>query len=205
VKLLRLLIILFAAAAAAVAINRATIPAGNTTATHFDTLIVLGNPTTANGNPSSGQRERVLEAVREYKAGVAPAIIMTGGAAHTRFVEAEGMAALAERNGVPASAIVKEPQALNTIQNLYYSEQIMRQHGWTSAEIVSSPDHLGRAALIVQALARSQPANAIHWRTHASLWPKESSLPRRAINTSVEAARCLQLRTFGFPHSRFLP
>jgi uncharacterized SAM-binding protein YcdF (DUF218 family) len=203
VKLLRLLIILIAVAAAAVAINRATIPAGNTSATHFDTLIVLGNPTTEKGNPSSGQRERVLEAVREYKAGVAPAIIMTGGAAHTRFIEAETMAALAERNGVPASAIVKEPQALNTIQNLYYSEQIMRQHGWTSAEIISSPDHLPRAALIVQALARSQPA--IQWHTHASLWPPEYSLAQRALNTSVEATRCLQLRIFGFPHSTFLP
>ncbi len=204
-KLLRWFVILVLAAAVAVAINRATIPSGNTTATHFDTLIVLGNPTTENGNPSAGQRERVLEAVREYKAGVAPAIIMTGGAAHTRFVEAEGMAALAERQGVPASAIVKEPRALNTIQNLYYSEEIMRQHGWTSAEIISSRDHLGRAALIVQALAHSQPADTIQWRTHASPWPREYSLVRRALNTSVEAARCLELRIFGFPHSTFLP
>jgi uncharacterized SAM-binding protein YcdF (DUF218 family) len=113
------------------------------------------------------------------------------------------MAALAERQGVPASAIVKEPRALNTIQNLYYSEQIMRQHGWTSAEIISSPDHLPRAALIVQALARSQPA--IQWHTHASLWPHEYSLPQRALNTSVEATRCLEIRVFGFPHSTFLP
>jgi len=197
--------LLLIAAPLAVAINRATIPSGNTSATHFDALIVLGNPTTEKGNPSAGQRERVLEAVREYKAGVAPAIIMTGGAAHTRFVEAESMAALAEKQGVAASAIIKEPQALNTIQNLYYSEQIMRQHGWTSAEIISSPDHLGRAALIVQALARSQPATAIQWRTHASLWPREYSLLQRALNTSVEATRCLQLRIFGFPHSTFLP
>ena len=192
-------------AVAAVVINRATIPTQNTSATHFDALIVLGNPATRQGNPSATQRARVLEAVREYKAGVAPAIIVTGGAAHNKFVEADTMAVLAAAQGVPASAIYKEPNALNTIQNLYYSSEIMHAHGWSSAEVISSPAHLGRAALILEALGKSHPELAVQWRTHAAPWPPEYGRLNAASNTSIEAARCLELRIFGFPHSSFLP
>ena len=200
-----IVIVLLVAAAIAAVLNRRTIPDHNTSATHFDVLIVLGDPATRKGNPSSGQRERVLEAVREYRAGVAPVIIVTGGPAHNRFVEADTMAALAVRQGVPASAIIKEPQALNTIQNLYYSMQIMRAHGWSSAEVISTSAHLGRAAMILEAFRKEQPALAIQWRTHPAPWPREYGVLHRAANISVEAVRCLELRIFGFPHSTFLP
>ena len=191
--------------AAIVALNRLAIPNHNTAATHFDTLLVLGYPANPDGTPSPEQRERVLEAVREYKSGVAPEIIMTGGPAHNQFIEARVMATLAESKGVPASAIVEEPQAQNTIQNIYYSSEIMHAHNWHSAEVVSSPAHLGRAALILQAFAKKQPALAIDWRIHASLWPSEYSLFHRAMIDSLESSRCLQIRIFGLPKSRFLP
>ena len=145
-----------------------TIPTRNTDATHFDTIIVLGYPAQHDGTPSPEQRERVLEGVREYKSGVASHIIMTGAAAHNQYVEAHVMAELALSQGVPASALIEESQAQNTIQNLFYSAQIMKQHGWNSAEIVSSPSHLPRAALIVNALNIDQPNLSIQWRTHAA-------------------------------------
>ena len=96
------------------------------------------------GTPSPEQRERVLEGVREYKAGVAPHIIMTGGPAHNHFVEAHTMSQLASSEGVPLADILEEGQAQNTIQNIFYSSQIMHQHGWSSAEVVSSP---GKSAI----------------------------------------------------------
>jgi len=205
VKLLRLVFLLLLLCPLAVALNRLAIPDHNTAATHFDTLIVLGYPANTDGTPSPEQRERVLEAVREYKAGVAADIIMTGGRAHNQFVEAHVMAALARREGVPASAILEEPQAQNTIQNIYYSSQIMQAHNWHSAEVVSSPAHLGRAAMILQAFAKSQPRLAIDWRTHASRWPAEYSLVHRLSLDALEATRCLEIRIFGFPKSAFLP
>jgi len=205
VKLLRLIILLILLCPLAVALNRLAIPDSNTAATHFDTLIVLGYPANTDGTPSPEQRERVLEAVREYKAGVAPDIIMTGGPAHNQFVEAHVMAALARREGVPASAILEEPQAQNTIQNIYYSSQIMQAHNWHSAEVVSSPAHLGRAAMILRATAKAHPDLAMDWRTRASRWPAEYSLVHRLSLDSLEATRCLEIRIFGFPRSRFLP
>jgi uncharacterized SAM-binding protein YcdF (DUF218 family) len=185
--------------------NYLTIPRHNTTATHFDTIVVLGTPSRMDGTPSPEQRERVLEGVREYKAGVAPHIIMTGGAAHNHFVEAHTMAQFAVSQGVPASDIFEESQAQNTLQNIYYSAQIMHQQGWGSAEVISSPYHLGRTSLILKAFNLRQPTLNLDWSTHPSRWPQEYAIYHKVVLYSVEAWRCLQLRFHGFPSSRFLP
>jgi uncharacterized SAM-binding protein YcdF (DUF218 family) len=158
------------------ALARVFAPAGNTTANHFDAIIVLGYSSDHDGNPKPEQLARVTEAVREYDRGVAPRLILTGGTAHNRFIEAESMARVAQAQGVPASAIFLEPNAKNTIQNACYSMRILRQHDWTSAEVVSSPYHLPRAGLIFSRLP-------IDWRTHAAppLEPYSTAM-RWAIN-----------------------
>jgi uncharacterized SAM-binding protein YcdF (DUF218 family) len=142
-------------------------------------------------------RERVMEGVREYRAGVAPRIIMTGGAAHNDYVEADVMAKLAEAQGVPAAAIVEEGQAKDTIQNAYYSVQIMEAHGWHSAEVVSSHSHLPRASLIFAHFP-------ITWRMHPAPTPPEYGLLRRVAAEWYEAADTARLRLTSFPESRFL-
>jgi uncharacterized SAM-binding protein YcdF (DUF218 family) len=203
-KLLRVFYLLVFLASVAVVINLVFIPTQNTAATHFDTIIVLGYPANPDGSPSPEQRERVLEAVREYKAGVAPNIIMTGAAAHNRFIEAHVMISLAIGQGVPTSALLGESHAQNTIQNIYYSASIMQQRNWHSAEVISSPDHLPRAAMILTAFNKKYPMTSIEWRTHPARWPTEYLLPKRIFLDAFEAARCLEIRLFGFPKSKFL-
>ena len=175
-----------------------SIPTSNTNLTHFDTIIVLGTPSRMDGTPSAEQRERTLEGVREFKAGVAPDLIFTGGPAHNQFVEAHTMAALALSQGIPPEAIFEEGQAQNTVQNIFYSQRIMAAHGWTSAEVVSSPSHLPRTALILKHFS-------IQWSTHPAPWPPEYTFWQRAARYSVEAEYCLRLEIFGFPSTRFLP
>jgi uncharacterized SAM-binding protein YcdF (DUF218 family) len=175
-----------------------SIPLRNTEQDHFDTLIVLGTVANADGTASPEQRERTLEGVREWKAGVAPHMILTGGAAHNRFVESEVMDALAKAQGVPASAIVEETQAQNTIQNIYYSEKIMEANGWKSAEVISSPSHLPRTGLILEHYR-------FPWRTHAAPWPAEYKDWERAAHFLVEAEYCLRLKVAGFKATPFLP
>ena len=203
-RTLSVLVLLAFTLALVIAGNYVTLPTHNATQTHFDTLIVLGTPSKLDGTPSPEQRERVLEGVREFKAGIAPHIIMTGGAAHNHFVEAHTMAQFAATQGVPASAILEEPQAQNTIQNIYYSAQIMHHNNWSSAEVISSPNHLGRTSLILNTFDITQPALSIDWHTHASLWPAEYNVGHKIVLYSVEASRCLQLRINGFPSSKFL-
>ncbi len=182
-----------------------TMPSGNTTATHFDAILILGYPANLDGTPSPEQRERVLEGVREYKAGIAPRIIVSGRAAHNSYVEADVMARFAATQGVPASAILEEPQAQNTIQNLLYSAQILHQHGWSSAEIVSSPSHLPRAAFIANTLNIDRPDLSLDWRTHAAPSPPEYGLMQKFLLYFYESGRCVQLRIQGIPLSAFQP
>jgi uncharacterized SAM-binding protein YcdF (DUF218 family) len=142
-------------------IARLLAPASNTALTRFDAIIVLGNPADSDGNPTPEQLARVTEGVREYERGVAPRLILTGGAAHNQFVEARVMARTAEAQGIPATAIFIEPEARDTIQNACFSERIMKAHGWRSAEVVSRASHLPRAAMIFNELP-------LEWRTHAA-------------------------------------
>jgi uncharacterized SAM-binding protein YcdF (DUF218 family) len=182
----------------ATAIVYRSLPSSNTNLTHFDTIIVLGTPANLDGTPSPEQRERTLEGVREFKAGVASHLIFTGAAAHDQFVEAHTMATLALAQGVPPDAIIEEGQAQNTVQNIFYSQRIMAAHDWTSAEVVSSPSHLPRTALILKHFS-------IQWSTHPAPWPPEYTFLQRAAHYSVEAEYCLRLEIFGFPATRFLP
>jgi uncharacterized SAM-binding protein YcdF (DUF218 family) len=141
------------------ALAREFAPTSNATLQRFDAIIVLGYPADSDGNPTPQQLARVTEGVREYMRGVAPRLILTGGPAHNKFVEAEVMARVAESEGIPDSAIFLEPRAQDTIQNACFATQIMQAHNWRSAEIVSSAYHLPRAAMIFGSLA-------IKWRTH---------------------------------------
>lgn len=173
-----------------------TIPLGNTRATHFNVLLVLGYPANADGTPAPEQRERVLEAVRQFQAGVAPAIIVSGGAAHNGFVEAKVMAKLAAAAGVPRGAILQETRALDTVQNINYSTEIMRAHGWQSAEVITSPSHVRRASLILL----DSPIR-IHWRMQASPWPREYGVEDIAVRYILEAMACTDMRLTGSPQA----
>jgi uncharacterized SAM-binding protein YcdF (DUF218 family) len=176
----------------------ATVPSKNCTLNHFDTIVVLGTPTLENGQPSPEERERVNEAVREFRAGRADHIIFSGGATMKQFVEGQSMANLAETQGVPSSAIVIEDQARNTIQNIYFTNQIMQQKGWTSVEVVSSPSHLPRTALILKRYS-------FLWKEHASRWPPEFDWKDIGALYAGEVMDTFVLRWFGFAPSPFLP
>jgi uncharacterized SAM-binding protein YcdF (DUF218 family) len=169
-----------------------TAPASNTGQSRFEALIVLGYPARADGTPEPEMRARVLEAVREFKAGVAPRIIMTGGAAHNRFAEADVMARLAEANGVPASAIVPERDARNTIENAAYSVKIMQAHAWRSAEVITTPAHVPRSGVIFSVYP-------IAWRTRASQWPPEYTILDKVLRYVYEAQAAARLRLAGPP------
>jgi uncharacterized SAM-binding protein YcdF (DUF218 family) len=181
-----------------VALAYETIPTHSSDLAHFDTIIVLGTPAKLDGTPSPEQRERTLEGVRQFKAGIAPHLIFTGAAAHNGFVEAHVMATLAEAEGVPPDAIIEEPLAQNTVQNIFFSQRIMAARGWTSAEVVSSPSHLPRASLILEHFS-------FQWSTHPAPWPPEYTIWQRAAHYTVEAEYCVKLRFLGFPATPFLP
>jgi vancomycin permeability regulator SanA len=135
----------------------------------------------------------VLEAVREYKTGVAPVIILSGGAAHNRYVEADVMAQVAESAGVPRDAVFEERQARDTIENIEYSTRIMHAHGWDTVEAISSPSHLHRASLILM-----HSPIAVNWRMQAAAWPPSYDIGDKAERYGYEIYDCARMRIFGF-------
>jgi len=175
-----------------------TVPTHNCNLAHFDTILVLGCPTLVNGQASPEQRERVTEGVGEFKAGRAEHMIFSGGPTENRFIEGQVMANLAEEQGVPPSAIVVEGEARNTIQNIYFSDRIMQQKGWTSAEVVSSPSHLPRAGLILEHYH-------FQWKERASQWPPEYGWRKLGMIYAAEITETCVWRWRGFPPSPFLP
>ena len=111
-----------------------------------DAIIVLGCPSEADGGPSDCQLKRA-----DIAAGLvlnARNFIVTGGAAHNAFVEADSLAALLQQRGIKPGQIVREPKAMHTDENIYYSSRIMQQRGWTSALVVTEePGQLVYTAL----------------------------------------------------------
>jgi uncharacterized SAM-binding protein YcdF (DUF218 family) len=198
-RLLRIFAILLATAVACVAIIYFSIPMADTQQNQFDVILVLGNPARTDGSIGPVARSRVLEGIRQYRAGVAPRLLMTGGAVANRFVEAQVMLQFAESQGVPASALLAESQSRNTIQNAYYSYKIMQAHGWTSALVVSSPTHLRRASLIFTHFP-------LAWGMDAAPYPPEVPLWKQLYYWMSEATYTSYSRLFGFPNARqYLP
>jgi uncharacterized SAM-binding protein YcdF (DUF218 family) len=142
------------------ALKRVLAPNGNTKAERVDAIIVLGAGLDADGHPTPVLQSRVTEGVREYERGVASHLIMTGTDSNGS-PQAAVMARTAEAQGVPASAIVLEPNATDTIENACLSERIMKERGWQSAEVVTSPSHLQRSNLIFSRLP-------LEWRGHVA-------------------------------------
>jgi uncharacterized SAM-binding protein YcdF (DUF218 family) len=161
---------------------RRSAPVANTSLTRFDAIIVLGSQVDRDGNPTPKMLARVTEAVREYEHGVAPRMILTGGPTRKGVVEAEVMQRTAQAQGIPSSAIFVEPRAMDTVQNACYSTRIMQQHGWRSAEIISSSAHLPRTSMIFSHMP-------LEWRTHAAPSLQPSSAAVSSLFSSLEVLK----------------
>ena len=140
-------------------------------AVRADVIIVLGCNIVGSIGPSPCISARAEQAAVLYKRGLAPWIIATGGPVQGSTTEAEVLAFVLESDGVPHDAIIQEQRALNTIQNMSYSQEIMRDRGWSSAILVTEPFHIKRATLIAHddgmTVYPSPAVNSINWQS----WP----------------------------------
>lgn len=114
---------------------------------HYQVIIVLGAAVWQDGEPSPALRRRVAHAVRLWHAGRATYLLMTGGLGTHPPAEAEVMRQLALAADVCASRIVVEDQAASTWQSALRCADVLRQHRWSSALVVTDHYHLPRALL----------------------------------------------------------
>ncbi len=112
-----------------------------------DVIIVLGGETDG---------ERTEKAVQLYKAGYAPRLLFSDGTQLSWRTQAiDEMVALAAKLGVPASAIVKEQKSRSTYENALYTKEILQQHHWNSAVVVTTVWHTRRSQWIFDKVYRS--------------------------------------------------
>ena len=166
-----------------------TVPLRNNTDPQVDCLVVLGSPTEIDGTLTAAQRWRVDEGVREFRAGRATHLLITGGRTSRGYIEAQTMGQYARWLGVPAAAILEEQTAATTRENILASERILDAHGWRRVEVISSPEHLPRTALLLR------PTHLL-WQLHAAPTPGRSRL-QEATSYAEEATGTALIRCCG--------
>ena len=115
-----------------------------------DAIVVLG-AAQYDGKPSPVLKARLDHAIDLYRAGLSKVIVVTGGKAEgDRTTEAASARAYAVGKGVPASAILIEDQGRTTLESLGAVAGILRDHGLTSALLVSDRTHMLRVLRIAQ-------------------------------------------------------
>jgi uncharacterized SAM-binding protein YcdF (DUF218 family) len=192
-RLLRAFSIMLATAIACICVIYFSIPMQDTQQSQFDVILVLGNPASEDGTLAPIGESRLREALELYRAGVAPRLLLTGGAVKNRFVESDVMRQFVLSQGVPASAVLTEGQSRNTIQNAYFAYKIMQAHDWTSALVVTSPTHVRRASLIFMRYP-------LAWRMQVAPWPDSLPLWKKIWFWISEAGYTSYGRFFGFPN-----
>ncbi len=119
----------------------------NETPQSADVIIVLGGGVVKDINfLPYGPQERIQKGIELYRDGYADHVIMTGGIVKGEtYTESEYMRSYAELLGLPSDVIIEEPQARDTHENALYSLQIMAEHNWHTALVVTSYFHTRRA------------------------------------------------------------
>jgi uncharacterized SAM-binding protein YcdF (DUF218 family) len=116
-------------------------------------IVLLGGGTESFSAPRgmvevNGAGDRVLHALRLYRLGVAPKILVTGGnldwSAESRS-PAQDMADLLTFLGVPEQDIWLEGESRNTYENALYSQEILQAKGIQRIILVTSAQHMPRS------------------------------------------------------------
>ncbi|XZO03306.1 MAG: YdcF family protein [Microcoleus sp.] len=124
-----------------------------------DAIIVLGGGVKAALPPRPwvelGEAgDRIIYASRLYRQGKAPLLILSGGRVEWKgggAPESADMAEIAQTNGVPASAILQEPDSQNTYQNAVNVRKILDAKNIKGPVLlVTSAMHMTRSLLIFQ-------------------------------------------------------
>ncbi|HTL88763.1 MAG TPA: YdcF family protein [Leptolyngbya sp.] len=157
-----------------------------------DAIVVLGGATESPLPPRpwieiKEEGDRVLYGAKLYRAQKAPKLILSGGRIDWRpssSSEAEDMAVLMETMGVPRSAMLLEPNSLNTRENAVNSLEIMKAQNIRKILLVTSAMHMPRSMMIFKKLG----IDAIAAPTdYSSTFDRPSTLEAKILDTLPDA------------------
>ena len=125
-----------------------------------EAIVVLGGSTKPAFAPRPSvdlneEGDRVLYGAQLYQQKKAPLVILSGGRIYwggSAPSESADMAVILRQMGVPASAIIQEPDSLNTRENAVNVKKILEARGIRRVLLVTSALHMPRSLLIFKRL-----------------------------------------------------
>ncbi len=108
----------------------------------YDAIVVAGCRVLEGGTPSEALERRVQLAVRLWRDGRAPRVILTGGVGTYPPSEAQAAAGVAHKLGVPRAALVLETNSRSTAENARFARRLTRAR---RVLIVTDSYHVYRA------------------------------------------------------------
>jgi uncharacterized SAM-binding protein YcdF (DUF218 family) len=132
----------------------------------------------------SEQGDRVLYAAKLYQEQKAPFIVASGGRIGWLTggrPETADMAELLQLMGVPAAAIIQEPNSLNTYENAVEVKKILKKRGFQRVLLVTSALHMPRSLQIF----RYQGIDAIPAPTDFLVSEIEAQAPNRSFQSVI--------------------
>ncbi|WP_176525162.1 YdcF family protein [Caenispirillum bisanense] len=146
---------------------------------------------TPEGGAGPALRRRLAAAAVLWQEGVAPWLVVSGGATgpgDAAVTEAAVMARrLVDRHGIPAAAVVLEEASQDTLGNARETLALAAERGWRRLVVVTDELHLPRALWTFRRLARPL---GIAVEGHAAPPPRRLT-PAWWSHAAREAAACL--------------
>ncbi len=106
----------------------------------YDAVIVPGFPfDDEEGRMNMFQRMRLFWAYHLYSTGQTKNIIVSGGAVHSPYVEAEIFAIFLQKLGVDPRHIIIENRAEHSTENVFYSLELAHNHGFSKVAVATDP------------------------------------------------------------------
>jgi uncharacterized SAM-binding protein YcdF (DUF218 family) len=156
-----------------------------------DAIVVLGGATVGITPPRrypevNDAGDRLITAVRLYRSGKAPKMILSGGciqwnpSSPALASEAEDMQVLLELFGIRSQDLLLDSYSLNTYQNAINTQRILRKEHLKTILLVTSAFHMPRALAIFQQLNIDTTPVPTDFRTLRD--PQNSSLQDFLLN-----------------------
>ncbi len=114
----------------------------------YDAVIIPGFPYQPGKKMNAIYRMRLAWAYELYLEGRTEHIILSGGAVHTPYVEAEIFALYLMEMGVPADVLILERNAEHSMENVFYSMEIAEQYGYEKVAVATDMWQAGMIQII---------------------------------------------------------
>jgi uncharacterized SAM-binding protein YcdF (DUF218 family) len=130
---------------------------------------------------------RIGAGARAWLAGSAPVVILSGGVGPPGHREADNMARVITRLGVPRSSLLLEDRSHSTRENAAYTARLARAHAIRRVVLVTSAIHMPRASLLFRQAGLDVIPLAVPERPERDDWQERWLPSRRALWRSGRA------------------